>query len=119
MEVPRLGVESELQLPVCAAAASLRHSNMGSKLCLQPTPQLMVMLEAMSKAWDRTHIRMDASRIHFHCAPMGTPCFLQDMLLHTQQAITECKHHFYMHWANKTFSRLAFWRDHLILVIWN
>ena len=40
MEVPRLGVQSELLLP---AYARTNHSNVGSELCLQPTPQLMAM----------------------------------------------------------------------------
>ena len=41
IEVPRLGVESELQ------SAGLRHShgNARSKLSLQPTTQLMAMLD--------------------------------------------------------------------------
>ena len=39
MEVPRLGVESELQLQVHTAA----HSNAGSKRHLQPMPQLEAM----------------------------------------------------------------------------
>ena len=40
MEVPRLGVESELQLP-----AYTSHSHAGSKPHLQPTPQLMATLD--------------------------------------------------------------------------
>ena len=39
MEVPRLGVKSELQ-PLAYTTA---HSNVGSELCLQPTPQLTAM----------------------------------------------------------------------------
>jgi len=41
IEVPRLGVKSELQLLAYATA----HSNARSKLSLQPTPQLMAMLD--------------------------------------------------------------------------
>jgi len=37
MEVPRLGVKSELQLPA--------YSNAGSQLPLQPTPYIMAMLD--------------------------------------------------------------------------
>ena len=41
MEVPRPGVELELQL----LAYNHSHSNVGSELHLQPTPQLMTMLD--------------------------------------------------------------------------
>ena len=41
MEVPRLGVESELQLPACITATGY---NLGSELCLRPTPQLTATL---------------------------------------------------------------------------
>ena len=37
MEVPRLGVKLELQLPAYTTATA----NAGSEPCLQPTPQLM------------------------------------------------------------------------------
>ena len=40
MEVPRLGVESEMQL---LATATASHSNAGSKPHLQPIPQLVAM----------------------------------------------------------------------------
>ena len=63
MEVLRLGVES---------ATATSHSNEGSKLHLQPTPQLT----AMSDPWPTeqgTHILRDISQIHFCCATMGTP----------------------------------------------
>ena len=51
MKFPRLGVESELQLLAYATATAMQdpscvcnlhhsHSNAGSQLCLQPTPQL-------------------------------------------------------------------------------
>ena len=50
MEVPRLEVESKLQLLVYTTATAtldrsrvcdLRHSNTGSEPCLRPTPQLV------------------------------------------------------------------------------
>jgi len=41
MEVPRVGVQSELHLPAYAHS----HSNTGSEPHLQPTPQLMAMLD--------------------------------------------------------------------------
>ena len=41
IEVPRLGVKLELQPPAYTTATSLWHSNAGTELHLQPTPQLM------------------------------------------------------------------------------
>ena len=70
MEVPRLGVELELQLPTYATTTAmwdpshdcnLHHS---SWQCQIPNP--------LSKARDRTHILMDTSWIHFCCATTGT-----------------------------------------------
>ena len=63
MEVPRLGVESELQLPVYTTATEtpdlscicdLSHS---SQQCWIPNP--------LSEVRDQTHILMDTSGIHF------------------------------------------------------
>ena len=44
MEVPRLGVELELQLPVKATATA----DAGSRPHLWPTPQLMAMLDPLT-----------------------------------------------------------------------
>ena len=57
MKVPRLGVESELVATGTAVATRRQsHSNMGSKLSLQPTPQLSSqqrqILNPLSKARD-------------------------------------------------------------------
>ena len=52
------------------------HSNKGSELHLQPTPQFIAMLDRLSKVRDRTHILMDTSWIRFCCATMGTPLIL-------------------------------------------
>ena len=71
MEVPRLGVQSELQLPVYTTATAmldpshvcdLHHS---SRQCWIPDP--------LGKARDPTCILMNTSQIHFHCAMTGTP----------------------------------------------
>ena len=70
MGVPRLGSELELQLP----AYTYRHSNVGSKPNLRPTPQLTAMMDPqpLSEARDRTCILKDASQICFHCTTTGT-----------------------------------------------
>ena len=71
MEVPRLGVKSELQLLATATATAtqdpshvcdLYHSSRQRQI---PVPQ--------SDARDQTHILMDTSRIRFHCTIRGTP----------------------------------------------
>ena len=70
-EVPRLGVESELQLPAYTTATAtqdpshvcdLHHSSWQRRIPDPPT-----------KARDRTRILMDTSRIRFRCATTGTP----------------------------------------------
>ena len=69
MEVPRLGVKSELHLPAYATArwdpssiCDLYHSSWQRQI---PNP--------CSEARDRTHILMDSSQIHFCCTTGGTP----------------------------------------------
>ena len=69
MEVLRLGVESELQLPATATAmqdpscvCDLHHSSWQHWIP-----------DSLSKARDRTCILMDTSQIHFCCATTGTP----------------------------------------------
>ena len=62
---------SQAMSPIGAIAASLYHSNVGSKLHLQPTATPDA--NPLSKARDQTHILVDSSQIHFHCATMGTP----------------------------------------------
>ena len=58
---------SQARGPIRATAASLchSHSNAGSELCLQPTPQRKAILDPqpLSKARDQTHILMDPSRV--------------------------------------------------------
>ena len=73
MEVPRLRVESELQLPAYTTAIArldlspvcdLHHSSWQHQI---PDP--------LSEAWDRTCILMDTSWICFRCTTMGTPSY--------------------------------------------
>ena len=58
-----------------AVATSLRHSNAGSELHLDPhhgSWQCWI-LNALSEARDQTHNFMVTSQIHFHCTITGTP----------------------------------------------
>ena len=64
MEVPRLGVESELQPQQrwIQAVSDLRHISWQHQI---PDP--------LCETRDRTRILMDISQICFHCATTGTP----------------------------------------------
>ena len=71
MEVPRLGVVSELQLPAYATATATRDP--GCMCNLHHSSQQGQIPDPLSKARDQTHILMDTSQIRFHCTTMGTP----------------------------------------------
>ena len=77
MEVPRLEVQSELQLPAYTAATATRDL---SCICdLQHGSGQYRILEPVSGARDRTHVLMDVSWVCYHWVPMGTPilfCFV-------------------------------------------
>ena len=79
MEVPRLGVESELQLlayttatetPELSCICDLHHSSRQHRI-----------LNPLSDAMDRTCILMDTSWIHLCCAMTGTPVILFDTVV--------------------------------------
>ena len=71
MEVPRLGVEQELQLPAYARATATQGP---SRVCdLHHSSRHRRIVNPLSKGRDRTRVLMDTSQIHFHCATMGTP----------------------------------------------
>ena len=65
MEVPRLGVESELQLLAYTTVTAKRDPSRICHLHQNPDP--------LSEARDWTHIFMDTSWIRFHGTTMGTP----------------------------------------------
>ena len=61
MEVPRLGVESELQLPAYATGAATQNP---SHVCdIQHSSAQRQILNPLSKARDRNYVLMDASQI--------------------------------------------------------
>ena len=71
MEAPRLGVESELQLPAYTTATAAQDP---SCVCdLHHGSQQRQIINPLSKARDRTRNLMVPSRIHFHCTMAGTP----------------------------------------------
>ena len=71
--------DSQARGQIGAVAINLRHShsNLGSDLCLWPTPQLMAMLtlNPLNEARDRTCIVMDTSWVLYLSATTGTPGF--------------------------------------------
>ena len=71
MEVSRLGVELELQLPAYTTATAMADP---SRVCdLHRSSRQHWILNPLSKARDRTCNLMDTSQIRFRCATMGTP----------------------------------------------
>jgi len=71
MEIPRLGVELQLQLPAYITATATQDL---SHVCdLHHSSRQHQILNIPSKARDRTHVLMDTSQICFHWATRGTP----------------------------------------------
>ena len=74
MEVPRLGVKSELQLLANATATATPDL---SHVCdLHHSSQQRQILNLLSKVRDRTRSLTVTSQIDFHCTTTGTPGFL-------------------------------------------
>ena len=75
MEVPRLGVESELQLPAYTTAIATQDP---SHLCdLHHSSQQRRILNPLSKTRDWTCILMDTSQVHYRWATTETPNFMK------------------------------------------
>ena len=71
MEVPRLGLQLELQLPAYAMATAIPDP---SCICdLHHGSQQHWILNPQSEARDGTCILVDARQIHFHRTTAGTP----------------------------------------------
>ena len=64
VEVPRLGVSSELQLPAYTTATATPDL---SRICdLHHSSQQRLVLNPLSEAKHRTCVLMNASQVHFH-----------------------------------------------------
>ena len=63
MEVPRLGVESELQISACATATATQDLTRVFKL--HHSSQQPPILNPLSEARNQTHILMDINQVHF------------------------------------------------------
>ena len=71
MDIPRLGVESELQRPAYTTATAMLDPR---RVCdLHHSSWQCRILDPLSEAQNPTHILMHTSWIHFHCATTGTP----------------------------------------------
>ena len=71
MEVPRLGVKSELQLPAYTTATATQDP---SQVCnLRHSSLQHQILNPLNKARDQIQNFMVPSQIRFRCATMGTP----------------------------------------------
>ena len=70
MEVPKLGFESELQLPAYTTATATLDLSCVCELNHRPWQHWI--LNSLNKARDFTRILKDTSQIHFCCATMGT-----------------------------------------------
>ena len=71
MEVPRLGVQLELQLPVYTTATATQ-----DLICvcdLHQSPRQCWVLNPLSGARDQTHIFMDTGCVHYCCPTTRTP----------------------------------------------
>ena len=69
MEVPRLGVKSEKQLPAYATATP----DLNCICDLHHSSQQHQIVNPLSMARGWTHVLMDTSRVDYHWATMGTP----------------------------------------------
>ena len=72
MEVPRLRVESVLQLPTYTTVTATWDPTLICDLH-HSSPQCRFLLNPLSEAKDLTHVLMDTSRVCYHWATTGTP----------------------------------------------
>ena len=63
MEVPRLGVKLELQLPACSTATAM--PDLSHVYNLQHSSRQRRILDPLSEARDRTGVLMDTSQVPF------------------------------------------------------
>ena len=73
MEVGRLEVESELQLPAYGTATAIAKPDPSHVCNLHHSSQQCQIVNPLSKGRYRTRNLMVPSQICFHCTMMGTP----------------------------------------------
>ena len=89
MEVPRLGVELELQLLAYATATAMRNP---SCICdLHHSSRQRQILNPLGEARDRTHNLMVPSQVGFFCATMGIPSWISLAIVYHHWLLEECE----------------------------
>ena len=73
MEVPRLGVKSELQLLAYAPATAM--PDLSPVFNLHRSSQQRRILNPLSEVRDQTRVLLDTSQVCYHWATMGTPWY--------------------------------------------
>ena len=96
MEVPRLGVESELQLLVYTVAKAMQDPGFICDLW-----QLQI-LNPLSEARDLTLILMVPSRVCFRCATIGTPRSWVLILFASNWPLNHACHHHCRTWGGRS-----------------
>jgi len=73
MEVPRLGVESELQLQLPAYTTATATPDLSRMRNLHHSSRQCQLLNPLSKGRDQIQVLMDTSQVHYCRGTMGTP----------------------------------------------
>ena len=87
MEVPRLGVNSELQLPAYATATATAMQDLSLVWDLHHSSGQHQIFNPLSEVRDRTRNPMVPSWVHFRCATTGTPESIIMMILKQQEIV--------------------------------
>ena len=119
MEIPRLGVESKLQLPAYATATATATPDLSLVWDLHHGSQQHWIADPLSKARDWTCILMDTSCICFCCATMGTPesYFYKGSseLLHLSLSLRKLKNTTYPYLTFRIAELAKTWQPHSLV----
>ena len=100
VEVPRLGVELELQLLVYTTATAAWDPSRICDLCYSSWQ--CQILNPLSTAWDWTCVLMYHSQVHYHWATIGTPIIIFFNVEYTKKKRTNNKIKQYFYCSNKS-----------------
>ena len=90
MEIPRLEVELELQLPTYATATATVPQDPSHICDLYHSSWQCWILNPLSEARDWTCILMDTSQVHYRWATVGTP---REETINIHKNVTEFQKH--------------------------
>ena len=109
MDIPRLGVESELQLLAYPTATATSDP---SQVCdLHHSSQQCWILNPLSEARNWTWVLMNASQVRFHWAMMGTP-YIQLFWIHLKRWISKWQKQFSWFYLPILFFPFSKWYHH-------